>query len=91
MHEEYERPYYPYLRLRTMESPAQELDEAELEAAIAAVMCEELSQSTPSLQTVRSEFPVLASAEEISEQAEPQPTGLKATLRQKWAEFSGAA
>lgn len=71
-----------------METPARDLDEARIEAAIADILTE--NGSTPQDRDVadRPEFPKLRAADV------PDPTehqSVTAVLRQKWAEFSGAA
>lgn len=87
MYEEYDKSLHAPWRYRTMESPAQELDEAKLDAAIADLLGEQTSDDT----SERLEFPELKSQPEVEAQATPKDSGLSASLRQKLAELSGAA
>lgn len=77
-----------------MESEGRVLDEAKLDTAIADLLREEESEDPePAVETAnpKAVFPVLTEQAEIDEELEPRGAGLTATLRQKWAELSGAA
>ncbi len=76
-----------------METRARAFDEERLDAAIADILQAEKADEPVAVAeekvALRSEFPELAPPE----QAQPQlpEAGVAATLRQKWAELSGAA
>lgn len=74
-----------------MESPARELDEAKLDAAIADILSEEQSVENKVEPIRRPEFPDLKPQEDVRASRAQQDAGLSAILRQKWAELSGAA
>ncbi|MGV6805588.1 MAG: hypothetical protein ACWA49_15430 [Ruegeria sp.] len=87
----YDKSLHAPLRYKTMESPSRDLDEARVEAAIADIMAanETESRSQPEVARVeRPEFPELY-ADEPEDPSRLQ--GVASILRQKWAEFSGAA
>lgn len=73
-----------------MESPPLELDEDKLDAAIADILKQEDGEKKPSEPIRRPEFPDLMPQEDVA-RLEAKQDGLSAALRQKWAEFSGAA
>ncbi len=79
------------MRLRTMESPPQELDEGKLDAAIADMLDEQRDLDEQAAAHFRTEFPRLLPQEDLKAQAARKENGLSAILRQKWAELSGAA
>ena len=92
MVDEYDKPLHSPLKWKTMETRARDFDEARLDAAIADILqAENADEPAVAEEKVafRPEFPDLAP----QEQAEPQmpEPGVAATLRQKWAELSGAA
>lgn len=91
MYEEYDRSLHSPARLKTMESPAQELDEGKLDAAIADLLSEEASLATQGEPLKRPEFPDLRSQDGLDAHATAETARLSVTLRQKWAELSGAA
>jgi hypothetical protein len=77
-----------------MESEGRVLDEAKLDMAIADLLKEEESEDPePALDAAKPQtvFPVLPEQAEMDEVDHPRDTGFAATLRQKWAELSGAA
>ena len=86
MYEEYDKSLHKPWQYRTMESPAQELDEVKLDAAIADLIGEQKAEPSQRL-----EFPDLKSQPEISAKDTAEDGGLSGALRQKWAELSGAA
>ncbi len=90
MYEEYDKSLHAPWQYRTMESPAQELDEEKLDAAIADLLGEQAAEDKAE-PSQRLEFPDLKSQKEVSAQADAKEAGLSASLRQKWAELSGAA
>lgn len=75
----------------TMESPAQELDEVALDAAIADLIKEENPAQSQEVSESRHrpEFPELLPQESTA--AHAQDSGVGSVLRQKWAQLSGAA
>lgn len=87
MYEEYDKSLHAPWKLKTMESPPQELDEKKLDAAIADLMKQEAEPRQPVASIKRREFPDLVAQEEVK----PEVRGFSANLRQKWAELSGAA
>lgn len=91
MYEEYDKTLHGPLKYKTMESPAQELDEAKLDAAIADMLKQEPSVDNKVEPIRRPEFPDLKSQEDVTALDAHKDAGLSAVLRQKWAEFSGAA
>ncbi|WP_170402547.1 hypothetical protein [Ruegeria arenilitoris] len=77
-----------------MESEGRVLDEAKLDTAIADLLREEESEDPePAAEPAKPKaaFPVLPEQAEMDEEAQTRNSGLAATLRQKWAELSGAA
>ncbi|WP_170546341.1 hypothetical protein [Ruegeria arenilitoris] len=77
-----------------MESEGRVLDEAKLDTAIADLLREEESEEPePAAEAAKPKaaFPILPEQAELDEEVQPCNTGLAATLRQKWAELSGAA
>ena len=91
MYEEYDQSLHSPLKWRTMESPAQELDEDKLDADIADLIGAQMSDEEKSETLVRPEFPSLIPQEDVAAHDAEKATGLSGTLRQKWAELSGAA
>ncbi len=91
MYEEYDKSLHAPRKLKTMESPPQELDEKQLDVAIADLLKQESEpqQNVASIQ--RPEFPDLRPQEEVMPESARQIGGFSANLRQKWAELSGAA
>ncbi len=87
---EYDRSLHVAGGYRVMETPPRELDEARIDAAISQII-DAARQDAPVVlqpeQPRRLEFPELSPAEEQS----AAQRGVAALLRQKWAEFSGAA
>lgn len=74
-----------------METPARELDDARVEAAIAEIlMAENVDEQARPNRVVadRPEFPELLPDDAPTS---PEHRGVAAVLRQKWADFSGAA
>ncbi|WP_170327121.1 hypothetical protein [Ruegeria arenilitoris] len=77
-----------------MESEGRVLDEAKLDSAIADLLREEESEEPePAAEAAKPKmaFPILPEQAEMDEEVQHRNTGLAATLRQKWAELSGAA
>ncbi len=94
MYEGYDKPLHPPLRYKSMESEARVLDEAKLDSAIADLLREEeIEDPEPAAELAKPQaiFPVLPQQAEMDEEVQPRDSGLAATLRQKWAELSGAA
>ncbi|WP_170445656.1 hypothetical protein [Ruegeria arenilitoris] len=87
----YDKPLHAPLRYKTMETPARELDEARLEAAIAGVLAEADAESEEPCEEFSAKHPELPELQPEETETETQNSGVAALLRQKWAEFSGAA
>ncbi|MEX0329591.1 MAG: hypothetical protein AB3N07_12780 [Ruegeria sp.] len=93
MIDNYDKPLHAPLQYKTMESPAQELDEVALDATIADLIGDDTpSEPTGAEQTTRRpEFPDLRPQEPRASQPSKQVEGVGSVLRQKWAQLSGAA
>ncbi len=74
-----------------MESPAQDLDEDRVDAAIADILGKGAAAEEPVEMPSRPEFPDLPSQDSVKAETASKEAGLSAVLRQKWAELSGAA
>ena len=94
MVDNYDKPLHAPLRWKTMESPARDLDEARVDAAIADILGDGVSaaqKDTSAEHDDRSEFPELSAQDTLAAPTPDQNSGVAAIIRQKWAEFSGAA
>ncbi|CUH49300.1 hypothetical protein RUA4292_03496 [Ruegeria atlantica] len=77
-----------------METKGHELDEDQVDSAIADLLGAEMSskqKSEPAESVASSVLPELPSQESMGEDLAGYDAGLTATLRQKWAELCGAA
>lgn len=77
-----------------METKGHELDEGQVDSAIADLLGAEMSseqKSEPAESVASSVLPELPSQESMGEDLAGNDAGLTATLRQKWAELCGAA
>ena len=83
----YDKPLHSPPQYKTMESPAQELDEVALDATIADLLNSD-EHADKKVVVKRSEFPDLKSQETIAVEKDARAD---ATLRTKWAQLSGAA
>ena len=88
MYEEYDKSLHAGLKYTTMESAPQKLDEEKLDAAIADLISE---QRVDERKVRQLDLPRLRSQEDCAATDGQADAGLTATLRQKWAELSGAA
>ncbi|WP_282152423.1 hypothetical protein [Ruegeria atlantica] len=94
MREQYDRPLHSPLPWRSMETKGHELDEDQVDSAIADLLGAEMSseqKSEPAESVASSVLPELPSQESMGEDLAGNDAGLTATLRQKWAELCGAA
>ncbi|WP_109312851.1 hypothetical protein [Ruegeria sp. AU67] len=77
-----------------MESEGHELDENQVDSAIADLLGAEMppeQKAAPGQSVAFSILPELLSQESMAEDSVDNDAGLTATLRQKWAELCGAA
>ncbi|WP_170414842.1 hypothetical protein [Ruegeria atlantica] len=77
-----------------MESKGHELDEDQVDSAIAELLGAEMppeQETVPVESVAASLLPELTSQESVGEETSGDDAGLAATLRQKWAELCGAA
>ena len=87
----YDKPLHAPWQYKTMESPAQELDEVAIDAAIADLMSEENPDGKASEVKRRPEFPDLLPQEPRVARVRQQDGGAGSSLRQKLAQLAGAA
>ncbi len=83
----YDKPLHAPPQYKTMESPAQELDEGALDASIADLLKSD-EHADKKVVVKRSEFPDLKSQDTI---AVEKDSNVNSPLRLKWAHLSGAA